>query len=373
MNVTCNRDQLLSAFSIAASVAPTRTPKAVLQNVKFDATPAGGLMMATDLEIGVRIELPEIQVDAPGSVLLPVSRFGMILRESADKQLKIQTDARGTTIRGERSEFKLPAGNPDEFPNTPALVDDRYYELQARAFRELVRRTLFATDTESTRYALGGVLLEFEEQKITAIGTDGRRLAKMEVAAQAVGPSRGAEGTTIVPSRSMQLIERALDGNEAEVRIVARANDILIRSQRATVRSPLVEGRFPRWRDVIPARTASTVKIELNVGPFHSALRQAAVVASEESRGIEFTFGDGSLVLAGLTAEVGQSRVELPIAYTGAPINISLDNRYVSEFLRVLDPQKTISLEIEGPDSAALFSTDDGYAYVVMPMARDGG
>lgn len=370
MNITCSREQLLAAFSVAASVAPTRTPKAVLQNVKLDTTSGVALLMATDLEIGVRLELPGVEIETPGSVLLPVSRFGMILRESSDKQLRIRSEARGTTIRGERSEFKLPASNADEFPNTPSLEENRYHELPARAFRELIRRTIFATDTESTRYALGGVLLEFEDSKITAVGTDGRRLAKMEAPAQIVGDHRVQEGTTIVPSRSMQLIDRALDGIEGSVHVASRGNDILVRSERVTVRSPLVEGRFPRWRDVLPERTES-VRIDLPVGPLYSALRQAAIVASEESRGIEFTFAEGSLVLAGLTAEVGQSRIELPIAYTGPALKISLDNRYVNDFLRVLDASKTVTLDVENPDAAALFTTEDGYTYVVMPMAHD--
>lgn len=370
MNITCNREQLMSAFSIAASVAPTRTPKVVLQNVKLEVTSEGALLMATDLEIGVRIELPEVTVETPGSVLLPVARFGAVLRESSDRQLRIRTDAKGTTIRGERSTFQLQASNPDEFPNTPALHEERYHELPAIAFRELIRRTIFATDTESTRYALGGVLLEFSPDKIVAVGTDGRRLAKMEAPARMVGDHQPLDGTTIVPSRSMQLIERALEGHDSDVRVAARTNDILVRTPRATVRSPLVEGRFPRWRDVFPVRTDSQ-RIDFTAGPLYAALRQAAVVASEESRGIEFQLSEGSLVLTGLTAEVGESRVELPIGFNGAPLKISLDNRYVSDFLRVLDAQKTLTLEVDGPDDAALFSTDDGYAYVVMPMARD--
>ena len=41
------------------------------------------------------------------------------------------------------------------------------------------------------------------------------------------------------------------------------------------------------------------------------------------------------------------------------------------DFLKVLDPEKVINFEIENADSAALLTTDDGYGYVVMPLARD--
>src|SRR4029453_15591586 len=107
----------------------------------------------------------------------------------------------------------------------------------------------------------------------------------------------------------------------SEIQIALRQNDILVKNPRATIYSRLLEGRYPRWRDVFPQRPTS-VKIELSVGPVHSAVRQAAIVTSEESRGIDFTFGEGSLVLAGQTAEVGQSRIELPIAYDGPPTSI---------------------------------------------------
>ena len=50
---------------------------------------------------------------------------------------------------------------------------------------------------------------------------------------------------------------------------------------------------------------------------------------------------------------------------------LALDHRFVSDFLKVLDPEKVITFEIENADSAALLSTDDGYGYVVMPLARD--
>jgi len=370
MKFTCERDKILSAFQTAATVAPQRSPKPILQNVKLIVGEEGATLLATDMEVAIRLNVPGIHVESPGNAVLPVSRFGSILRETSDAKLSVEADAQGTLVRGQRSEFKLPGENPDEFPEVASFSDENYHELSARLLRELIRRTLFATDTESSRYALGGVLLEFEPDKIIAVGTDGRRLAKMEGPCQSVGTCEGDDQATIVPAKSMQLIERAFTDLDSEVRIAAHANDIMLQSPRAMVYSRLVEGRFPKWRDVFPSR-GEAIQIELAVGPLYSALRQAAIVTSEESRGIDFTFGDGTLVLSGETAEVGQARVEFPIPYDGATVTLSLDHRFVADFLKVLDPEKVIAFEIEDADSAALLTTDDGYGYVVMPLARD--
>jgi DNA polymerase-3 subunit beta len=351
-------------------VAPARSPKEILKNIKLDVLDGGATLMATDMEVGIRIAVEGLEVQATGKVVLPVTRFGSILRESTDERLQLETTPQGVHVQGERADFKLPVQNPDEFPEVVTFEEQKYHRVAARLFRELIRRTVFATDTESSRYALGGVLLEMEDQRIVAVGTDGRRLAKMEGPAESVGGHQTGETMTIVPTRSMKLIERALTDAEAEVLVAARPNDILVKTPQATIYSRLVEGRFPKWRDVFPVRQ-NAIRIDMTVGPMYSALRQAAIVADEESRGIDFEFGAGKLVLAGSTAEVGQSRIELPIPYDGEAIAASLDHRFVGDFLQVLDADKTLTLEIENEESATLFTTDDGYGYVVMPLARD--
>ena len=37
----------------------------------------------------------------------------------------------------------------------------------------------------------------------------------------------------------------------------------------------------------------------------------------------------------------------------------------------MLNPEATLLLELRDAESAAVCSTDDGYAYVIMPLARD--
>ena len=375
MKVICDREKLLAAFQVASVVAPARSPKPILRNVKFEVSgdsgaEGRGTLLATDLEVGVRVSLADVQVEAPGSAVLPIDRVGLILRESSDAKLRIESDGQGTLVRGDRSEFKLPAGNPEEYPSIVEFAESKYHVLPARVFKELIRRTVFATDTESSRYALGGVLFEMSGDKVTAVGTDGRRLAMMEAPGKSVAGHETGDTMTIVPTKALHFIERALIDGDEEVQIATRANDVLIRSPRVTIYSRLVEGRFPKWRDVFPRRS-DAAKIELVVGPLHSAVRQAAIVTNDESRGVDFTFGDGKVVLSGRAAETGQSRVELPIAYDGASIGITLDPRYMNDFLKVLDPEKNFTLEIKDSESAAVCSTDDGYGYVIMPLARD--
>ncbi|MCA9259647.1 MAG: DNA polymerase III subunit beta [Planctomycetales bacterium] len=370
MKISCHREQLLQAFQAVASVAPARSPKPVLQNVRVDATPEQVVLSATDLEIGIRYVVSGVEVSTPGQALLPVTRFGAILREGTDEQLQLEADGQGTTIRGQRSQFTLSGANPSEFPQVASFAEESYVEVGGRLLRELIRRTSFATDNESSRYALGGVRLELDDNALTAVGTDGRRLAKMTGPVSVHGTPSELGQNTIVPTKAMQLIERTLGGSESDVKATVRGNEFQVQSERALITARLLEGRFPDWRKVFP-NVSDATQIELAVGPTLSAVRQAAIVTSDESRGVDFHFDVGMLTLSGRAAEVGQARVELPIGYDGPELSIALDPRFVVDFLKVIDADKTFHMELQDSEAAAVCKTDDGYGYVIMPLARD--
>ena len=369
MNITCDREKLLRAFGTVASVAPLRSPKPVLRNVKIVAEEATLVLMGTDLENGIRVEISGLEIGSCGQALMPIDRFGSILRESGDEKIELEDDGKRILVRGARSKFQLPSEDPAQFPSVDSFAEENCHALPAPFFRELIHRTSFATDSENSRYALGGVLIEFDGEGINGVATDGRRLARQVGGVKPIGRPDTTDSMTIVPARAMQLIDRAIAENDEEIRIAVKDNEILVHSHRATIRVRLTEGRFPNWRAVFPKKD-DLVKIDMAVGPFHAAVRQAAIVTSNERRGVDFIFGDGKVMLSGHGAELGESHIELPIPYDGEEITVKLDPRYISDFLKVLQPEQTFSIEIKDAKTAAVCSTDDGYSYVVMPLER---
>ena len=154
MKIICQRESLTNAFTLAASIAPTRSPKEILMNVKVTAANNRITLTATDMEVGIRLDLAEgIEVETEGTALLPVQRMTAILRESSDPTLTIETDSSGIRVLGSRSKFRLPGSNPDEFPSVNGFDEDKYHVIPTRLFREMVKRTVFATDAESSRFA----------------------------------------------------------------------------------------------------------------------------------------------------------------------------------------------------------------------------
>jgi DNA polymerase III subunit beta len=371
----CNREGLLTAFGLVSGVVPARSPKPILQNVKLIAdADEGSVLMGTDLEVGIRHRVLGVKVDRPGAVILPTSQVGSILRTSSpdDAELAIEADDDRLVIRGLHSEFTLPVEDASLYPEVPDFSATAYHVVAAADLKKLIRRTIFATDVESTRYALGGVLVELTAESIAMVGTDGRRLARMSGAADSENDPPPPTGSPVIPVKALKLIERHLSDDDPPVHLTIQAGAaVLMRTETAVIYSRLVEGRFPRYQDVFP--TNVEVKIPLEAGPLRVAVEQASIVTSEESRGVDFRFGGGMLRLTSQSADVGSSHVELPIPYEGKVVEITFDPRYLVDALKTLDDTAALTAELIDAKNAAVFKTDDHYTYVVMPLTRERG
>lgn len=365
MKLTCKRENFFQLFSLAASVASKRDVKVVLQNVKMTADQNIVVLTATDMFQAIRLEMTDAVIEEPGETILPTARFLRILKESNDEMLVIESEGTSLKVSGENKWYDLPTFPSDEFPEIPPFSADAWHEAPGKTVREIVRRTKFAIDTENTKYTLGGVLFEFTEGRIAAVATDGRRLANQEGTAAAYG-GHVSENTAIVPLKALSLIERGMVSEEEPVKIAVKGGKIYFGSGTSTLSSSLVEGRFPRWKNIIPEKEGR-VQVDIMASYFLQAVRQAEIMSSEKQPGIYLNFSAGKMELTASGAEVGQSKIELPISYEAAPLRLKMDPRYLTDFLSGLDNEAIVSFYMKGEQSV-LFQTGDGYNYVVMPL-----
>jgi len=368
MELKFKRDVLLSALQTVAGVIPTRTPKDILKNTKLVVENNSAVLMGTDAEIGMRYEISEVETGSTGEVLLPTSRLIAILREVTSDEIVLDVNESLVEITAGDSQFKLPAADPREFPDVSSFDAEQCYVVSGHALRQAIRRVVFAADDESTRYALGGIYMEISPTQLILAATDSRRLAVVEIPAGV----RGDVDQTIslvLPRKAMTLLERSIEGDESEILIAPSENEVLAKSGHSTLFTRLVEGRFPNFRDVLPSETPN--RVELIAGPFHNLVRQSQIVTSDESRGVDFIYSNGLVTLVSQAADVGESKVQLPVGYEGEEIGIMFDPRFVSEFLRVLEPETTIELGLTGGEDPAVFRCGEEYKYVIMPLARE--
>src|SRR3954465_13633907 len=115
MKMVCHREGILAACQLASAAVAAKEVKPVLRNLKPVVDNDRCTLMATDLELGIRLEVRGIRVEEPGEPLLPTSRFVSILRESTDDEMTVEAGPDGCRVLGASNEFDMPGEDPAAF------------------------------------------------------------------------------------------------------------------------------------------------------------------------------------------------------------------------------------------------------------------
>ncbi len=366
MRVSFNRSALAEVLGLVVSVVPSRTPKPILKCVRIAASGKEVRISATDLEVGLSHRISQVQVDREGEAVIEADRLLAIVRESAEDVLVFEAKDTTCEIRGADSRFKIYGQDPKQYPSVRSLeAGEADLQISLEQLQLGIQQSLFATAKESSRYAINGVLWEVKAKKLMFVATDGRRLARCRVDLEKAPAKDVAERRIIVPAKTMALLEKIGSQDKESVAVKLVENQVLIRYAGVVVSSNLVEGNFPKYEDIIP--TDYDKKLSLSTVAVLSAVRRAALLTSEESKGIRLSVGKDALVFSGSSPEAGAAEVSMPIEYKGQPIDIGFNPQFLIDMLRVIRTPD-VELELGQPDRPGVLKSGADFLYVLMPI-----
>ncbi len=122
MKVICDRTALVDAVNTASGIVASRTPTPVLKCLKLTASntgPVGLILTATDLEVGLRLGVAEVDVVEEGEAAIPAEKLSQIARACNDPTLTLETEDHAVHIRGTGSHFKVFGYDPNTFKCDP--------------------------------------------------------------------------------------------------------------------------------------------------------------------------------------------------------------------------------------------------------------
>ncbi|QDU70304.1 DNA polymerase III subunit beta [Mucisphaera calidilacus] len=366
MKVICDRAALVEALNTVSGVVLARTPKPVLRCIKLtaDDSPPTLTLVGTDTEVTVTLRTERIEVAEAGEALIPADKLGQIVRESLDPTIEITTDDESAVITGKDSRFKVFGYPVADFGSVPEFDGDAEFEIAAGDLHRLISMTIFATARENSRYAINGVLLERDGNKLAVVATDGHRLALAKGSCKAGGDE---PRSAIVPTKALNLLLKLFDDPEQVVRCRVADNQIFFATDQATLVSNLVEGNFPPYQDVIPKDGDKKAQVATDM--LVSAVRRAALLTNEESKGVRMAFDEGGLTLTSRAPEMGEAEIKTELSgYSGEAIEIGFNPTYVLDALKVVDSEE-VTLELKAGNKPGVLKTDNQFLYVVMPVS----
>jgi len=366
MKVKFNRAALSEALGLVTTVVPARTTKPILQGLKIQAEKEKVCISATDFEMGITCLIPQAEVEKEGQAVIPAERLAAIVRECVDEVLVMDVAEATCRIKGSDSNFTIYGHQPEQYPQVPGFDGEAQLEADLVKLQEALKHCLFATAKENTRYALSGILWEPNGKKLTLVGTDGRRLAKYKLSLNAEADKKIENEKFIIPAKAMVLLDKVGASEKDKIAIRFADSKAIFSCGKVVISSNLVEGTFPKYEDIIP--TDYKNKVELNTAATLSAVKRAALLTNEDSKGVKLALGKKSLVFTSRAPEMGDAEIAMEVDYKGEPMEIGFNPQFLVDVLRVIN-EDSFELQLGQPDRPGLIKSGANYVYIVMPVS----
>ena len=363
--LTISKQQLLSPLLTVAGAVDKKQSLAILSNILLKLTETHLFLTATDLEIEITGSVPFSSSQQTGSVTVPAKKMIDIIRSLDDDAIPTIACNDGiVTIKEGRSKFKLATLPADTYPNSDEESNDVEFYVSKASLVHLLQSTHFAMSQQDVRVFLNGLLLELDAQSVTAVATDGHRMAICRLPCQL----NSEHHRLLIPRKGVQEILRLLNTvNDEQILLSAGKSHVKLVTSQYTFLTKLIEARFPPYSKAIPASQDKQVIIERDL--LKRALSRIIILANEKSRAVLLHIQAGQLTLVANNQEQEEAIETLAAETHGDELKIGINANYLLDVLNHIS-EGPLRLSMSTTDTSILVESlqDEHYSYIIMPM-----
>lgn len=362
MKFKITKEPLLKAIQTLQNVISAKATLPILSNFLIETQKGKIHMAATDLDVGISLNISPLTINEEGSITVPAKRFFDIVKDLPMGEINITVRKNNSiSIESQKCFFRLMGLPKEEFPKLPKMHEKESITLNQQLLKNMLSLTSFAVSHDETRYILNGVLFVAKGKSIRFVATDGRRLALIEKELQM---PQELKKEVIVPTKAIQELVRNLE-EEGMVKIIFGENQISFQFNDITLVSRLIEGQFPDYEQVIPKEGKGKIMIERE--KLLGATKRVAILTSPDSQSIKIDLFKDKLIFFKNSPDMGEAKEEIDVDHKGQEFSVGFNPQYLIDALKSLRDQQ-VSLELTGPESPGIIRAQENYVYIVLPM-----
>jgi DNA polymerase-3 subunit beta len=364
MKITVYKEDLVKGIQKIQNIALSKTTLPVLNMVLIEAYKKQITLTATNLYIYIIGNILG-EVKEEGNILIPCRVISDIVRElPPESDIIISNDNNNIIIEYPNGNYEIPGMSKEDFPKLPDIKEDnKVLTIKQKTLLDMIQRTIYAVSTDEVRYILNGIYFIIEENKLSLVATDGRRIAlfKKEV-------ENKSKSDFIIPTKTLFEVQKILEGGE-DINIYIQDNIVAFKNKYTTLISQLVEGHFPNYKQIIPKECKERIKIKKE--SLLGCLRRASVLTSDKYNSVKLNFTGNILEISINSPDKGKDKEQIKTDYKGSDISIAFNPDYLISFLKN-EKAENIYIELTDSLSSGVFRPDskDDYVYIVMPMKK---
>lgn len=166
--------------NIISSMQPFLEKKdasSITSHIYLEVNDSKLILKATDYEIGLECNIESISEAIYGKATVNGSNLLGIIKRLKDTDIIIETTDNNLIIKQNKSTFKLPMYDADEYPNLMLNSSLKHLDISTINLINSIRKITPAIDNNNPKFELNGALIDIKSSKINFVSTDTRRLA----------------------------------------------------------------------------------------------------------------------------------------------------------------------------------------------------
>lgn len=367
MKFRSERDALVDVLStVGRAVGGRGVSSVVLSGVLLACDRNRLVGTGTDLDLTIRMEQEVIGLE-DGSCVIPARLATEIVRSLEPGAVTLEAGEERVEISAARSRFELRTFPVVEFP-TISQTEEKGHVLGPNLVDGL-RQVVRAASTDDARPLLTGVLMTTEEEVVRLVATDSYRLALRDLRDTKAIPDAPE---ILVPARALAELQRLPglagagdDGGGVEV--TAGAHEITFRVGPVEIRSRLLDGSYPDYRQLIPSQYPN--RLHVGKESLLGALRRVRLLVRDNTTPVRLSMRQGGVDLSVVSQEVGEASETVDGDFTGEDLVIAFNPSYLIDGVEAVADDEVI-VETADPSRPATVraAERDDYRYLLMPV-----
>ncbi|MFA5659682.1 MAG: DNA polymerase III subunit beta [Oscillospiraceae bacterium] len=362
MKLECSKSALSEAISNVSKAVAVKSTISALEGIKIKLSDSLLCLTGYDLDLGIKTEVPVTSSDC-GEFIINSRLINDIVRKMPEDNVIIEiNDNLAVNIKSGMTEYTVSATSSEEYPDIPEIEECESFTVEQALLKNMISQTSFAVATNDTKPILTGELFEIERGIFNLVAIDGYRLA---VRTEKINSDKSFK--FVVPGKALNEVSRLLKDEEGSCIVHVSKKHIIFETGGYNVISRLLEGEFHNYRNSLPQIT--TIEAIASTKELISSLERTSLLINDRIKSpVKCNFNSGSLKLFCSTA-IGRISDKINIEFSGAPIEIGFNNRYLLDPLKNIEDDK-IKLLMNGPNLPLKIVplSGDSFTFLVLPV-----
>lgn len=375
MKLSCLQETMSHGLGIVGRAVNSRSSLPILANILLSASNGRLKLAATNLDLGITTWIGA-DVEQEGTITIPARLLTDFVASLPGGKVQIENvSGQKVRVSSGHSSADIMGMSADDFPVIPTISDEPMIRIEPTLLKDMISQVGFAAATDENRPVLTGVLVKFQQNRLTMAAADGFRLAVKEQPADL-----GANDLNVlVPAKALDALARLMGDTSEPVEITVTPNrsQILFHAENVDITSRLLDGNFPNYPQIIPKQYETRTIVDTQ--EFLQATRRASIFARDSSNAVKLQIepgndnGPGRILVTATAQEIGSGADELQATVNGSGGQIAFNARFLADVLSAAHSSQ-IALETQGPNSPGVIRPvgDEGYTHVIMPMHLAG-